>query len=86
MSLRHVHTLHKHNAKMAPKGKYNKQKKRYIMINVNRYKCCYCGACVSVCPNNALELAETWLDISKDCTNCHTCTSICPVGALEITI
>jgi ferredoxin len=54
------------------------------MISVNRYKCCYCGACTSVCPNNALELSETWLDISKDCTNCYICTNICPVGALEM--
>lgn len=55
------------------------------MINIDRYKCCYCGACVGVCPNNAIELVETWLNINDDCTNCDICTKICSVGALEMT-
>jgi triosephosphate isomerase len=28
------------------------------MLTVNRYKCCYCGACVGVCPTCALELGS----------------------------
>ena len=61
------------------------KRKRNTRINIDRYRCCYCGACVSVCPANALELIETWLYINEDCTNCSTCTNICPVGALEMT-
>lgn len=25
------------------------------MLVVNRYKCCYCGACISVCPTCSME-------------------------------
>ncbi len=54
------------------------------MLTVNRYKCGYCGACVGVCPVAALELVETWLEISAECKECGICTKICPVGALEV--
>jgi len=55
------------------------------MLSVNRYKCGYCGACVGVCPAAALELVETWIEVSSDdCTGCGRCTRICPLGALEL--
>lgn len=54
------------------------------MLTVNRYKCCYCGACVSVCPTSSLELIEAWIEISQGCKECGICTKICPVGALEV--
>jgi ferredoxin len=53
-------------------------------VSVNRYKCGYCGACVSVCPQDALELVETWIEVSEDCNNCSLCTKICPIGALKV--
>ncbi|MCX6675866.1 MAG: 4Fe-4S binding protein, partial [Methanothrix sp.] len=55
-----------------------------LLLTINRYKCCYCGACVGVCPTCALELVETWLEVSADCKECGICTKICPVGALEV--
>ncbi len=55
-----------------------------LLLTVNRYKCCYCGACVGVCPTMSLELVETWLEISPECKECGICTKICPVGALEV--
>jgi ferredoxin len=45
-------------------------------------KCGYCGACVSVCPNNFLELAESGLKVYSGCKDCGTCVVICPLGAL----
>jgi len=54
------------------------------LLTVNRYKCGYCGACVSVCPATALELVDTWLEVNDDCTQCGRCTKICPMGALEL--
>lgn len=54
------------------------------MITVNRYRCGYCGACVSVCPRDALDLVETFIEVSDQCTDCGICTRVCPMGALEL--
>ncbi|SDF87112.1 4Fe-4S dicluster domain-containing protein [Methanolobus vulcani] len=55
-----------------------------VTINVNKFKCGYCGACVSVCPAGALELVETWIEVNESCTSCGICAKICPVGAIEV--
>ncbi|PXF60942.1 MAG: ferredoxin [Candidatus Methanogaster sp.] len=55
-----------------------------MIISVNRYKCGYCGACVSVCPVGAIELIETWIEIADTCTECGACARICPIGAIEV--
>jgi len=57
----------------------------FSMIKIRREVCGYCGACVSVCPNGALELIDAFLTVDNDsCTNCGICAKICPLGALEI--
>ncbi|MFQ6050656.1 MAG: 4Fe-4S binding protein [Candidatus Hydrothermarchaeota archaeon] len=54
-------------------------------MNVNRRKCCYCGACVGVCPYLALELVETFVVVDEeDCKECAICEKICPVGAISL--
>lgn len=53
-------------------------------VSVNRYKCGYCGACVSVCPPGALELIEAYIEVDDSCTDCGICAKICPVRALEV--
>ena len=55
-----------------------------MSVNVNRYKCGYCGACVGVCPTGALELVETWIEVDNTCIGCGVCAKICPVGALVV--
>ncbi|MCE8422786.1 MAG: 4Fe-4S binding protein [Candidatus Methanoperedens sp.] len=55
-----------------------------FLLNINKYKCGYCGACVGVCPENALELVETWLEVDNNCKNCGICVKLCPMGALEL--
>jgi ferredoxin len=55
------------------------------VVKVDRFKCAYCGACVSVCKFNANELIETFLQIYEDkCTGCGICVKVCPMGALEV--
>ncbi|MGP8320493.1 MAG: 4Fe-4S binding protein [Methanosarcinaceae archaeon] len=55
-----------------------------MTIDVNRYKCGYCGACVGVCPTGALELIETWIETDETCISCGNCAKVCPVGAIEV--
>lgn len=54
-------------------------------IKINREKCCYCGGCVGVCPENALVLMDTELKVDTEkCTLCRYCLLFCPVEAIEI--
>lgn len=52
------------------------------MVSVDAARCAYCGGCVSVCPVDALLLAETRLTVSSECIDCGECVPACPVGAL----
>ena len=47
---------------------------------------CYgCGACIAICPTNALELVDRLaIFIQNDCTLCNHCIPSCPVFALSI--
>ncbi len=52
---------------------------------VDSKKCIRCGACVSVCPELALDLKENGLqNDSKKCTSCGICEKICPVRAIKV--
>ncbi|HSR31762.1 MAG TPA: geranylgeranyl reductase family protein [Anaerolineae bacterium] len=53
------------------------------MVTADPKRCAYCGGCVSVCPQDAIELAETRLSITEDCIECGLCVAACPVGALR---
>jgi digeranylgeranylglycerophospholipid reductase len=53
------------------------------MVAVDATRCCYCGGCVSVCPVDAIHLAETRLVIAETCIECGLCIPACPVGALR---
>ena len=51
---------------------------------VDREICGYCGACVSVCPDNAIELVDLHLRWDKSlCTGCLACVKVCPLGAMK---
>ncbi len=52
-------------------------------IDCNVHLCDFCGACVAVCPQDAIDLAEaSWTLMDHRCTLCTKCIDICPVQAL----
>ena len=51
---------------------------------VDHSLCHYCGACVAVCPPDAIFLVDTWLEIKTSCTGCERCVAMCPVHALSM--
>jgi len=56
-----------------------------IMILIDEERCCYCGSCVAVCPQNIIELIDTYLRIDhQKCINCGICVKGCPVGVLTL--
>ena len=54
------------------------------MIAVKEDLCDFCGTCVSVCPQDAIELLEARLIIDEEsCTECINCVNVCPLHVLE---
>jgi ferredoxin len=50
-------------------------------------KCTHCGACLAVCPTEALSVnRETWEVIfdPQECIGCELCLPACPPQAMEI--
>jgi Fe-S-cluster-containing hydrogenase component 2 len=49
------------------------------MISITPDKCDFCGACVGICPEDAIELMEASISIIDErCTNCSKCVWACP--------
>ncbi len=56
---------------------------REIIIDTGQ--CLVCGACVGVCPANAMWLDGASLHVLPElCTACERCASVCPVEALSL--
>ncbi|MBU2505301.1 MAG: 4Fe-4S binding protein, partial [Bacteroidetes bacterium] len=50
-----------------------------LLIEILPDKCDFCGCCVGVCPEDAIELKEAEISIIEDrCTNCVKCVWSCP--------
>ncbi len=53
-------------------------------MDVDNNVCLHCGACVGICPPNALFLHETQtIEFLDNCTACGLCVWVCPVGAID---
>ena len=54
------------------------------MIHIKEETCDFCGSCVAICPEDCIEMGESFLYIDQEiCTNCLLCLKVCPFGALE---
>ena len=54
-------------------------------VQVDYRRCHFCGACVAICPPEAMFLWNAALTIRIDkCTLCEKCVLVCPVNALAI--
>ncbi len=54
-----------------------------LLIKITPDKCDYCGTCVGVCPEDAIELTDSTIDIDEAlCTNCSKCVWVCPIDVL----
>lgn len=46
-------------------------------------QCVSCGACVNMCPVEAISMGDTHMVINRDkCAGCGMCQPACPVGAI----
>jgi len=46
--------------------------------------CIRCGACVSVCPLDAIEATDGYVRPNERCNDCGICVRICPMGAMAV--
>jgi len=50
-----------------------------LLIEILPNTCDFCGCCVGVCPEDAIELEEAHIEIIEErCTNCAKCVWVCP--------
>lgn len=59
-------------------------------IRIDPSKCWGCGACVKICPPNALTLRPSGREATLEyfvgrCIFCGMCAEVCPAGAIEVT-
>jgi len=54
------------------------------MTAVDVNLCDECGTCVSVCPEDAIILADCVVISAERCVSCGVCVKICPFGALGL--
>ncbi|MDD5551946.1 MAG: 4Fe-4S binding protein [Candidatus Pacebacteria bacterium] len=57
------------------------------MPKINKDQCVGCGACITECPNQAIEIKEDGkAEINQEkCQKCGKCIEVCSVGAIEKT-
>ena len=56
-------------------------------IKRNDDKCTHCGACLAVCPTDALKVDPETLEVAFDydeCAACELCIKVCPPRAMEL--
>ncbi|NOR75081.1 MAG: glycyl-radical enzyme activating protein [Draconibacterium sp.] len=47
-------------------------------------KCIGCLSCVEACPQSALSMQETGIEVDRNkCVGCYTCVDVCPSKAIE---
>lgn len=57
-----------------------------MTYKINKSKCAGCGACLKVCPFNAITIGKDGkaiIDQTK-CQKCGQCKDVCPFNAIEV--
>jgi Fe-S-cluster-containing hydrogenase component 2 len=54
-------------------------------IRVDEEKCIGCGACMEVCPTEAIQMNGGLVVLNQAvCSQCQSCVDICPTGAISV--
>ncbi|NSW91713.1 MAG: 4Fe-4S binding protein [Firmicutes bacterium] len=55
-----------------------------MAAKINGSKCNGCGACVDVCPVEAIRIENGKALVGDECIECGACVSECPNEAIEV--
>jgi len=53
-------------------------------FKVTTEKCTGCGACIDVCPSDAIRIEDGKAGITMECIDCGACPRVCPEGAIRM--
>lgn len=56
-------------------------------VKRNDERCTSCGACVAICPTDALTVDPSTIKVvfaDEKCIACEICVKACPLGAMEV--
>lgn len=55
------------------------------VASVDEAACTLCGACLALCPTEAITLGETAVKVNAEaCCGCGACVEVCPTGAIRL--
>ncbi|NLV50178.1 MAG: 4Fe-4S binding protein [Clostridiales bacterium] len=56
----------------------------FSAVYIDPMKCCGCGDCIAVCPEDCIEGKPGYISMIDDvvCTKCGKCAEVCPEGAV----
>jgi energy-converting hydrogenase A subunit P len=55
------------------------------VASVVEAECTLCGACLALCPTEAITLGETAVKVNAEaCCGCGACVEACPTGAIRL--
>ncbi|MBR1710164.1 MAG: 4Fe-4S binding protein [Clostridia bacterium] len=57
-------------------------------VQMDKTCCTGCGACISVCPKQAIQMKMDdegfyYPSVNENCIGCNRCENICPTGKLS---
>ena len=56
-----------------------------MAVVINEETCIGCGACIEVCPTEALEMVDEKAKVDAEkCVDCGACIDECPVEAISL--
>ncbi len=51
---------------------------------IDKKKCLACGGCISVCPQDAIDMQSSYAYVNKEkCISCGICIKTCPIAAIS---